>query len=430
MAEQPKHSPWGMSSAHRYFECPASVAYSQKLPPREDTEHADRGTAAHLLGELTLRLPPLSVAEVLEKVFPAALKEDKELYAKLGTDFKFEEDEVQAVRTYVRHVRQLVASDREAQLHLEVKFTLATPEIPEADGWVYGRCDAIVYLPGAKTLHVIDYKHGVGVDVQVEGNKQLMGYGAGAVFALGVPVNEVVIHIVQPRSLESDEPIKTWGFPSADLIDFRGGLVEAIHKTLQPNAPTVAGDHCHFCRGDGVCPARASQVAENTGIRLRAEAPAFPDVDLITDEQLARIVLAGKAVRQFIKAAEAQLTARLKRGQAKGLGVKLVNVVPRRAWKGDVTTKTLTPYLRDGGVPPERFHKVSQWSPAEVDGLFDQYTEDDARRQSLKAAVAVQLVTKESPGLTIAPMSDRREEINFVAAATAGLGGVLPPPQE
>jgi hypothetical protein len=171
-------------------------------------------------------------------------------------------------------------------------------------------------------------------------------------------------------------------------------------------------------------------VAEETGMKLRATAPEFPDVETITDEQLARVVLAGKAVRQFLKAAEAQLTAKLKRGEARGLGVKLVPVVARRAWKGDVDTKTLIPYLRDGGVPEDRYTKVSQWSPAEVDGLFDQYTEDDARRQSLKAAVAVQLVTKESPGLTIAPMSDRRKEVNFVAEATAGLGGILPPPQE
>lgn len=418
MIEQ-AHSYWGMSSAHRYMACPGSVSAAAHHKS-SDSKDASLGTLAHEVAAATLLRPGVSVPQVIAEQFQ---------------DRNIEPDVILAVREYVRFVRQLVAADPNAQLHVEVRFQLPTPEVPESDGHVFGTCDACVYHPSTKTLHIIDYKNGVGVVVDVEGNAQLLGYGAGALFALGLPVANIELHIVQPRSKDGGKSVKSWRRTAIDVFDFRGELADAIRRTLEPQPEFVPGDHCHFCPLDGQCPARTSAVAAVLPHSVELDevihdhGPLFPAPEVLTDEQLASIVNAGPAIRQFLKAAEERLKQRLMQGQAQGLGQKLVKSVARREWKADVTLKDLVGYFKDAGVPVEEWIKTEMWSPAEVDKLLKLHVDDDERRLSLKRAIEVALVDKESKGLTLAPADDRRPAVDL-SAQTQGLAALAPPPTE
>lgn len=431
MTEQ-RHSHWGMSSAHRYLACPGSVAAGAHFKS-EDSEYAAEGTRAHLLAATTLENPGMSVLAAKEKFHPS---------------LSLLPDTILAVRQYVRHVRQLVVAEKDAVLYVEVKFKLATPEIPEIDGLVYGTADACIYYPRTRKLIIVDYKNGVGVKVLVENNAQLKGYGLGAVFELGVAVDQVEMHVVQPRVKDGSPAISKASCTAADLFEFREDLIEGIRATLAPNAPRVPSDpaaehgHCHFCSLDGQCPERAASIGQALAVaQVRTGEPDdqavrhppnggynFEPPETLTDEQLAAVMNAAPAIRQFLKAGEGALKARLLVGKARGLGQKLVAAVPRREWKADVGQKDLEGFLRDAGIPKSEHRKIEMWSPAEVDKLIDEYVDDQERRLSLKSSIAVALVAKESKGLTLAPAKDRRPEVAVGASITQGLGALSAPP--
>ena len=52
--EEKLHATLGASTASRWMACPGSVALSEGIPPRPGTIHAQEGTAAHALAELSL----------------------------------------------------------------------------------------------------------------------------------------------------------------------------------------------------------------------------------------------------------------------------------------------------------------------------------------------------------------------------------------
>jgi len=203
-----KHSPIGASSAKRWMHCPGSVALSQKVGKLPSSVHAEEGTAAHELGELSLRLnmPPsafigqtLNGFEVTEEMASAVAQY------------------VDVVYGYVEHVNEVNGlKGPPGKLNIETEFVIAWVH-PEA----FGTNDSCI--AGIKTLVVLDYKHGEGVQVQAEGNEQLMYYGLGALglyteAGLLLP-EEVELVIVQPRYRGSN-PVKKWTISTAELIEW------------------------------------------------------------------------------------------------------------------------------------------------------------------------------------------------------------------
>lgn len=122
---------------------------------------------------------------------------------------------------------------------------------------LFGTCDAVAYRMKDRLLRVVDYKHGSGHYVEVEGNEQLQYYALGALLTIpGLKVDWVELVIVQPRCPRKDGVIHNWKIPMTDMIDFAMSLLQKARATEDPNAPLKEGSWCWFCPAVGFCPAQ------------------------------------------------------------------------------------------------------------------------------------------------------------------------------
>ena len=205
-----EHSPIGASSAHRWFACPGSIRLSKGLP-NEQSSYAEEGTHAHGIA-----------AQSLEYIFD--LRE--------SIDFSSEDTELlQAVDVYTSLIEEECDPDTDT-FFIEKLVNLST-----IHPGLYGTADFILYKPDTKELRVYDYKHGVGISVDVHENSQLLYYGLGALMEIDLPCETVEMIIVQPRAFHKDGPVRRWKINSVDVLDFDAKLKKAALATEEKDAP-------------------------------------------------------------------------------------------------------------------------------------------------------------------------------------------------
>ena len=162
------HSPFGGSVAARVLRCSASVDLTRKVPAylRKASAYADRGTACH--AAITFLLTKDTHARV------------ESLAGKTFGNYTITHDDIEnALRPAYVHVETLLDTPG-AEYYLERRVTF--PTIPNT----WGTVDLLVRI--GRTIHVIDFKFGVGVRVLAlspDGdedviNTQLLFYAAAA----------------------------------------------------------------------------------------------------------------------------------------------------------------------------------------------------------------------------------------------------------
>lgn len=372
------HSEHGASSAYRWTNCPGSVALSRGIP-RSDTDYSREGTAAHALAELAhrrLKHPDFWLGEIVEGV-------------------EVTEDMADAVRIYLDYLQDLITLDDEVHVEHRVSLERLNPPVP-----MYGTCDMLVYRRTEKKLWVIDYKHGKGVPVDVTGNKQLRYYALGALLSLDAsqPVDEVEAVIVQPRAPHKDGPIRSETFAPGDLLDFASDLLEAVHLSMQPDAPLRAGDHCKFCPASARCPARRDHSMEIA--KSEFDAPAMPDPRLLAPTEVGELLSKVDMVEDWIRALRAHALGEMEAGRAVP-GWKLVAKRPMRRWavpEADIVARL-------GDVKDALYEEPKLRSPAQIEKLVG------------KKRFPADLVASVSSGVTLAPEHDKRPAA-AVSAAT------------
>jgi hypothetical protein len=241
MAETISHSLIGGSVAKQYMSCPGSVRLRAAFGPSPSSSAAAEGTRLHALVEHCLDRAEFSADEYAGFVFEngdsAYLPENPNAITR---------EHVHAVNVGLAHVNALMGSDPAAELYVETRFNLA-----DIDARAFGTADVIVLTSDA--MHVVDFKFGKGVGVEVQENPQLMFYAAGARRAIEGAGERfrVVLHVVQPRlaPMHADGPVRSWETDMLALLDFEAQLADAIKATDDPAAPFKAGDHCRFCPG-------------------------------------------------------------------------------------------------------------------------------------------------------------------------------------
>lgn len=221
-ADKPKHSPIGASSMSRWATCPGSIRLSKGMPNVAGVA-AMEGTAAHELIGLALERAfsdNVSTRTVLEKTLKAVL-------------------------VYSDYIEKIKGNN---PVHIEHAFDMSSifPNL-------YGTADCVVYDSVKRILHVIDYKHGEALPVEVEHNLQLQYYALGALTTLGYACQSVTMTIIQPRCYHPAGSIRSWTVPAMHFIEFEADLVEAAKKTEKKNAKLIAGSHCIFCPAKTIC---------------------------------------------------------------------------------------------------------------------------------------------------------------------------------
>lgn len=238
--------------------CPGSVRLIENLRAQylakhgegKDTgnAHSERGTDAHGLAAYCI-----------------LMGEDPRQEPNLAADDR------DAVYCYVSFARSEVL-DARARFGDDCEVVVEEPHhLPEVHPKFFGTNDLGIITP-AWTI-VADYKHGVGVLVEVERNPQLMQYAVGLLYKRPVWQNDayrVELVVCQPRGFHPDGPIRSWWTTVGDLKQWlQDDWLRSARATEADNAVLNPGIWCHdtFCEARVNCPALRAlvkRVAETT----------------------------------------------------------------------------------------------------------------------------------------------------------------------
>lgn len=274
------HAKLGASNAARWFACPGSVKACADIP-NVDSVYAAEGTAAHELASNCL---------IVEDLWEPIRAEN--CIGQTYNGFEVTEEMAEAVQVYL----DAIAKDRQDgdELMVEQRFDLS-----HVYPGCFGTNDALLYRESEGLLIVYDYKHGRGVPVEVEGNKQLLYYALGACTGKhNRRVEQVELVIVQPRCPHPNGPVRRWRFDAVDLLDFEAELRAAARRT-EDSDERHAGSHCKFCPAAPTCEALRNHALEaakaeftDAGDVVLSQPQSFsgeglakllPQVDLIED---------------------------------------------------------------------------------------------------------------------------------------------------
>lgn len=362
---QGEHARLSASSAHRWMNCPGSLALEGGAIGEEPPEEVEIEITANM---------------------------------------------AEGVQVYLDHVRRHVNG---GTLLVEQRVHFG-PAIGMEDGW--GTADAVIV--DGDTLKVIDLKFGRGVQVYVEGNEQLLLYGLGALFDFGMlgDFAKVELHIVQPRIDHIDQTTVA----VAELHEFARAAMEAAREAVTPSAARIPGaKQCRFCKAKATCDALRDDVTITTGNLPVASPEEFENLEPVAVSAespapwLAMVMRKADLIEEWLKAVRAEVERRLAAGEEVP-GWKLVE--GRRGNRQWSDEQVATEILKSMRLKQEEMYNFKLISPAQAEKLL----KPSPKRWARVAPLIVQL-----PGSpSVAPESDKRPPISV--AATGSDFPVLP----
>lgn len=323
MSEIKTHSKLGASGATRWFNCPGSVALCEQMPIKEDTSFSMEGTLAHSLMEQVLKNPPANTNFYIGREDEYKLRTPKMKEQGL----KIDQAMADHVQEFVDKVRFLFHSLEGAELHIEKKFHLKHihPDL-------YGTCDVAIVQPFGE-VHIVDFKYGAGVPVEVYESKQLLYYGLGAVH--GEDYSKIVLHIHQPRCDHKDGTWRSWETTPKFMVEFSKVLKQKALETQKKDAPLNEGEWCRWCAASAVCPKLYKKAVAVAQSDFAVETnPKLPDVTKLNDEQIVRVIEFKKTITAWLDSVEEHALHRMMTGD-KFTGLKLVKGRSRREWNNE-----------------------------------------------------------------------------------------------
>lgn len=155
-----------------------------------------------------------------------------------------------------------VMEQLEAARSLCVDPRLMIEERLDFSRWVphgFGTGDAVIVAD--HELHIIDFKYGVGVLVEAEGNLQMRCYALGTLDTYdGIyDIETVKMTIFQPRKRN----VSTTQMGKTELLEWADSTLSPTAKlAYEGGGDFKAGDHCRFCKLKTTCRKRAEYNLE------------------------------------------------------------------------------------------------------------------------------------------------------------------------
>ena len=332
------HALLGPSSAARWIACPPSVKLCEQFEDVE-SEYAKEGSLAHEIAELKVR--KLIDPGLTSRKFTAAMKKlkDKELYHEEMQGYTDE---------YVEFIQEKMYSYPTTP-HIAVEQKVDFSEYVPGG---FGTADCI--LISNDTLHIIDFKYGKGVPVNVENNAQLLLYALGAYLAYEMifPIEHIKMSIVQPRLNNID----TWECRLDYLLEFAKIAQERAVMALNDEGDFECGEHCKFCKAKATCKARA-----NTNLELAKY--EFKSADLLTLEEIGEILQKAHDLDTWVKEIEKYALAESLKGNNVP-GWKAVNGKGSRSFKN---TDEAIKVLKENGIAEELLYERKYLTLAQIE---------------------------------------------------------------
>jgi hypothetical protein len=369
------HAELSASSAERWMTCAGSVALSRGVP-RVGSKFAAEGTAAHALAAYCLA----EGEKPQDYLGKTALVEDYEIV--------FDEELVAAVEEYVHYIVSTERAGDEGTM--EQSFTEALKRLHPKFG---GSTDYVRYRASEGLLEIVDYKHGAGVPVDVDDNKQLKYYALGALMSNPQWGAETVkITIVQPRCDHEQGRIRSYTFPAVDLVDYAADLVAAAKATEEFGADLKPSKKaCRFCPANAAnkCPAIEKATQEIVAASFNMLEPEKYSLG-----QIAEFLQKAPLVEARISALREFAYQRACAGETIP-GFKLVDKRATRKWKDEEDAKEHFAKVPGAMTEPELR------SPAQLEKLLGKK----------KFAQYNDLIEKQSSGHTLVPDTDNRPSV-------------------
>lgn len=297
-----KHYRRSPSGASRWLKCPGSLVLGADQP-RKDSVYSLEGTAAHEL------------AELLVTGQPCPPDTDSEMLA--------------AVRVYVDFVNDLrkkhspIVEHSELTLECEPIGGVAVEEFGGTADYhaIYREGDSLV-------LHIVDYKHGVGVPVSAVDNKQGLSYFVIVGSLYPDLIDKYRFSIIQPRAF-AGEPEQTWECDSVKVNEHLMAVIGVEGKT-----ELHAGEHCRWCPAIAICPELEARTRE---------AATMEFAELTSRERVAELLRLAPAIKALLENLEEVALEHIRAGRSVP-GYKAVESLSHRRWiygDQDMTLKVL-----------------------------------------------------------------------------------------
>lgn len=253
-----EHAVLSASGSHRWLNCTPSARLELEFE-NTGSEAAREGTAAHALCEHKLKRALHMRSRPASDYDSDEMEECTDAYV----DFVMEQYEA----------AKQVCEDPVILIEQRLDFSCYVP-----DGFGTGDCLII----SDDRLHIIDFKYGMGVLVEAEGNPQMKLYalGALAVYDALYDIREVSMTIFQPRR----ENVSTWTIPVEDLKAWAENELKPRAKmAYDGEGEYLPGEWCTFCRAAVRCRARAEE-------KLKLAQTEFRMPPLLTDAEIEDIL--------------------------------------------------------------------------------------------------------------------------------------------
>ena len=306
------HALLSASSANRWLNCTPSAKLEEAEGPRASSVYAEEGTLAHELGELYIKHDVIKSID--DQVF-------SDRFDEILNNNLFSEEMLDVVPIYVDYCAgqyaEALTKDAEAIIEIEQKLDL-TEFVPES----FGTADCVVL--GGNTLEIIDYKHGKGVPVYAEWNKQLMLYALGALRKYDVlyDITQVRVTIVQPRI----NNISSWQTSVDELLTWANEeLKPAAELAFAGKGEIKAGDWCKFCAVKNRCRALYEK-------QMEVAKYDFQEPTLLTDEEIADSLTKIPGLIEWASSVQSYAQDEAITNGKVWNGFKLVEGVSRRKW--------------------------------------------------------------------------------------------------
>lgn len=285
------HALLSASSAERWINCPPSARLTENMPDTE-SPHAAEGTLAHSMAELKVRKKFENMRKSEYDKRLGEIRKDPMYAPEMDGHTDTYLDCILKVAHGYRRVKPYVVAEK------RLDYSAYAP-----DG--FGTCDCAMLC---KTdLHIFDFKYGKGVLVSAEDNPQLKLYALGALAEYGFlyDIQNVTLHIVQPRL----DNISDFTIGVEALTAWGNSIRPAAELAYKGEGEFKCGDWCRFCKAKAICRARAEDFFT---LEKSAELPK----ELLSDHEIGEILERASRLKNWVSEVEEYVLSEILSGKS------------------------------------------------------------------------------------------------------------------